>query len=91
MLYPCGIIQKISEFVLHLRKADAAVSLVTVGSRSYYIYRYEGSLYGIENAMVLFSYPKDAFHAPKALKAFISTDVSLGTEEILKNMWSSDL
>ncbi len=31
----------------------------------------------------LISYPKDAFHVPKALRAFISTDVSLSTREIL--------
>jgi len=83
VLYPCGIKQKVSEFALHLRKEDAAVSLVTVGSRSYYVYRYEGTLNGIENAVVLISYPKDAFHTPKALRAFISTDVSLSTREIL--------
>ena len=47
ILYPCGIKQKVSEFALHLRKTDAAVSLVTVGSRSYYVYRYEGNLNGI--------------------------------------------
>jgi len=56
---------------------------VTVGSRSYYVYRYEGSLNGIDNAAVLISYPKDAFHVPGALWAFISTDVSLITREIL--------
>ena len=83
ILYPCGIKQKISEFSLHLRKTDSDVSLVTVGSRSYYVYRYEGSLNGIDNAVVLISYPKDAFHVPKALRAFISTDVSLDTREIL--------
>lgn len=83
ILYPCGIKQKISEFALHLRKTDAAVSLVTVGSRSYYVYRYEGKLNGIENAVVLITYPKDAFQTPKALRAFISTDVSLSTKEIL--------
>ena len=83
VFYPCGIKQKVSEFALHLRKTDAAVSLVTVGSRSYYAYRYEGSLNGIENAAVLISYPKDAFHVPKALRAFISTDASLSTREIL--------
>ena len=83
IVYPCGIKQKISEFALHLRKTDSDVSLVTVGSRSYYVYRYEGSLNGIDNAVVLISYPKDAFHAPKALRAFISTDVSLSTREIL--------
>ena len=44
VLYPYGIKQKVSGFALHLRKTDTAVSLVTVGSRSYYVYRYEGSL-----------------------------------------------
>ncbi len=83
VLYPCGIKQKVSEFALHLRKTDAAVSLVTVGSRDYYVYRYEGNLNGIENAVVLVSYPKDAFHVAKALRAFISTDGSLSTREIL--------
>ena len=82
-LYPCGIKQKVSESARHLRKTDSNVNLVTIGSRSCYVYRYEGSLNGIENAVVLISYPKDAFHAPKALRAFISTDVSLSTQEIL--------
>ncbi len=93
VLYPCSIKQKVNEFALHLRKSDTAVSLVTVGSRSYYVYRYEGSRGGIENAVVLISYPKDAFHAPKALRAFISTDVSLSTREILDRYverWSND-
>lgn len=83
ILYPCGIRQKISGFALLIRKTDSDVSLVTVGSRKYYVYRYEGSLNGIDNAVVLISYPKDAFHVPKALRAFISTDVSLSTQEIL--------
>lgn len=50
---------------------------MTVGNRSYYVYRYEGSLNGIENAVVLISYPKGAFHVPKVLRAFVSKDVSL--------------
>ena len=83
VIYPCGIKQKISGYALHLRKTDTAVSLVTVGSRQYYVYRYEGKLNEVENAVVLLSYPRDAFHTPKALCAFISTDVSLNTREIL--------
>lgn len=47
------------------------------------MYRYEGNLHGVENAVVLISYPKEAIHDPKALRAFISTDVSLGTDENL--------
>ncbi|MDO5391631.1 MAG: hypothetical protein Q4F24_11165 [Eubacteriales bacterium] len=39
--YPYGIKQKVSEFAPHLRKTDAAVNLVTVGNRRYYVYRYE--------------------------------------------------
>ena len=58
---------------------------MTVGKRSYYVYRYEGKLNGIENAVVLISYPKDAFQVSGALRAFISTDVSLSTREILDN------
>ena len=34
--------------------------------------------------MVLLSYPKEAFGQPKALRAFLSTDVSLSTQEILE-------
>lgn len=56
---------------------------MTVGSRSYYVYRYEGNLNGVGDAVVLISYPKDAFHVPKALRAFICTDASLSTRGIL--------
>lgn len=83
VIYPCGIKQQISSFALHLRKTDSAVRLVTVGSRKYYVYRYEGPLNGLENAVVLITYPKDAFLTPKALRAFISTDTSLSTRQIL--------
>ncbi|MFQ7288956.1 MAG: transposase [Lacrimispora saccharolytica] len=44
ILYPCGIRQKASAFALHLRKTDPDVSLVTVGSREFYVYRYEGGV-----------------------------------------------
>ena len=77
------IVQEVSKLAIHVWKADADVSLVTIGNQSYYVYRYEGSFNGIDDAAVLISYPKDAFHAPGALRAFISTDASLGTQEIL--------
>ena len=83
ILYPCGIRQKASEFALHLRKTDPSVSLVTVGGRKFYVYRYEGELNGIPNAAVIFSYPKEAFGNRKALRIFISTNVRLSTQEIL--------
>ncbi len=37
----------------------------------------------LENAVVLLSYPEKVFGNPKALLAFLSTDVSLTTNEIL--------
>lgn len=84
IIYPCGIRQKASEFALHLRKEDPNVSLVTVGGRDFYVYRYEGELNDIMNAAVILSYPKEAFGAPKALRVFISTNAGLTTQDILE-------
>lgn len=84
IIFPCGIRQNISEFAKYIRKEDCDVSLVTVGRRRYYVYRYEGKLNGIENAVVLLTYPENAFQAPKALRAFLCTDVSMTTSEILE-------
>lgn len=83
IIYPCGIRTKVSEFALHLKKTDPGVSLVTVGSREFYVYRYEGELTDIPNAAVIISYPKEAFGNAKALRVFISTNVGLCTQEIL--------
>jgi hypothetical protein len=83
LIYPCNIKKRINEFALFMEQTDCDVRLVTVGSRQYYVYRYEGRLKDIDDAVVLISYPKDAFHNPKALRAFISTDTSLSTDEIL--------
>lgn len=94
ILYPCGIRQKASAFALHLRKTDPGVSLVTVGSREFYVYRYEGELNDIPNAAVILSYPKEAFGNPKALRVFLSTDIRLSTLEILETYtkrWSIEL
>lgn len=45
--------------------------------------RYERKLNGSENAVVLLSYPEKVFGNPKALRAFLSTNASLSTGEIL--------
>ena len=83
IIYPCGIRQKVSEFALHLRKEDPDVSLVTVDNRNFYVYRYEGKLNDIPNAVVIISYPENAFGTPEALRVFISTNAGLSTQEIL--------
>ena len=83
MLYPFGVKTKLREFAALLSATHSDFHLVTVKKRRYYVYRYEGKLNGIENAIVLLSYPEKAFGNPKALRAFLSTDVSLSTNEIL--------
>lgn len=83
MLYPFGIKKKLSEFVAVLSVSRSDFHPVTVKNKKYYVYRYEGKLNGVENAVVLLSYPHKAFGNPKALRAFLSTDVSLTTDEIL--------
>lgn len=83
MLSSFGIRKKLSKFAALLYVIHSDFNLVTVKSKNYYVYRYEGKLNGIENAVVLLSYPEKAFGNPKALRAFLSTDASLSTDEIL--------
>ena len=83
VIFPAGIKRQISQFAPYIRKTDPNVSFVTVGKRQYYVYRYEGNLNDLEHAVVLISYPGDAFGVPKALRAFICTDADLSTSEIL--------
>ena len=79
MLYPFGF----NEFAALLSTTRSHFHLVTVKKQNYYVYRYEGNLNGIENAVVLLSYPEKAFGNPRALRAFLSTDVSLSVNETL--------
>ena len=81
ILYPQGIRVRLDTFASYATKKD--VHLVTVNGSNYWVYRYEGALNDIENAVVLFCWPKDAFQEPKALHAFLCTDVSLETQTIL--------
>lgn len=74
MLYSFGIKTKLSEVAALLSAARSDFYLVTLKNQTYYVYRYEGKLNGIENAVILFSYPKRAFGNSKALRAFLSTD-----------------
>ena len=84
LLYPSEMKKKLSELAAELSTTHNGFDLVTVNKRKYYVYRYKGNLNGIENAVVLLSYPEKAFGNPKALRAFISTNVDLSTQEILR-------
>lgn len=65
LLYPSGMKKKLSELAAELSVTEKGFDLVTVKNRKYYVYRYEGNLNGIENAVVLLSYPEKAFGNPK--------------------------
>ena len=83
IIYPQGVGLSMSEFAtMYIRKSDT--NLVTVGRKKYYVYRYEGSLNGIENAVVLISYPEAAFGEAYALRTFLCTDTNLDTHTILE-------
>lgn len=59
--------------------------LVTVGGHEYWAHRYEGALNGIKKAVILLTFPKNAFGKKNALRVFICSDISLSDEEILSH------
>ena len=83
VIFPRGIRIQIQQYAQYIRKGDPSVSLVTVAGRKYYVYRYEGNLSNVENAIVLICFPRNAFGNLHAMRAFISTDISLSSQEIL--------
>ena len=83
IVYPKGVKCSVSRLAAALKESTLPFRTVTVKGHQYNIFRYEGNLNGIDNAVVLISFPVGQMSNPKALRAFISTDVSLSTEEIL--------
>ena len=81
VIYPQGIRIQIKDFQPYIEKND--VHLVTVGRSSYWVYRYEGALNGIDHAAVLLCWPKDGFKNPRCLHAFLCTNTELDTQTIL--------
>ena len=94
IIYPNQIRQQAKNFALCICEDDSNVSLVTVGKRNYYVYRYQGQINGHDDAVVLLSYPENAFGEAKALRVFISTRTELSAQEILSlyaNRWSIEV
>ena len=56
---------------------------MTVGKRSYYVYRYQGKMNDHKDAVVLLSYPEKFFGEAKVLRVFISTHTEFTAQEIL--------
>ncbi len=83
IIYPADVKQQIKAFSAYIDKSDTNVSLVTVGKRQYYVYRYEGKINDFNDVVILISFPKNDFGNSKALRAFLSTNIGLSTQEIL--------
>ena len=87
ILYPCGVKMNVCEFARTLSHI-ALFHIVTVKGRKYYVYRYEGRLNNIENAVVLICYPVSAFAQEKALRTFICTNADLASDEEILNLYA---
>lgn len=70
VIYPFGLKTSIKEFSKHIRKNETCP--VTVGDSKYYVYRYEGKINNLENAVILICWSKtDLSDKPSYI---ISTD-----------------
>jgi hypothetical protein len=89
ILFPQGIHTSATELARHISEEETR--LVTVGESSYHVYRYEGALKEIENAVVLLCWPQGKVGDPSTLRCFLSMDCSLANETILdfySDRWS---
>ena len=66
IVYHNQVKQQAKQFAPGICKNDPNVSLVTVGKRSYYVYRCQGKMNGHKDAVVLLSYPEKSFREAKA-------------------------
>ncbi|MEB3752223.1 IS701 family transposase [Geobacillus icigianus] len=82
ILYPKGIAIQAKKFARYIEPNDTR--LVTVGKERYRVYRYEGAIHGLEDAVVLLAWKADEPMTPDHLHVVLSTDRELGDEEILR-------
>ena len=91
VIYPPGHERlgiKLNRMTNTLTKDD--VSLVKVGSNEYYVYTYRGKLNDIKNSLIALCWPKEALFKDGCLRAFITLDTALTTDELLnhyKHRW----
>lgn len=82
ILYPKGIAIQAKEFARYIEPNDTR--LVTVGNERYRVYRYEGALNGLDDAVVLLAWKADQPMTPDHLHVILSTDRELSDEDILR-------
>ncbi|HML06230.1 MAG TPA: transposase [Methanobacterium sp.] len=83
-IYPNGRKKgiQIKGFARDLKAKD--LNLVTVRGKRYYTYRYHGKIRGFKDVVIVITCPRGKFRNKKSLKAFICTDVTKTTAEILR-------
>jgi len=79
IFYPMGIRHKLSEFIQYITDSD--LDLVTVKGKDYKIYRYEGHMNDLENAVVLITWDISSPNAEP--KYILCTDVTLDSKTIM--------
>lgn len=90
VIYPGGIKTSVKEFSTFIRKDETCP--VTAGDATYYVYRYEGKINGLENTVILICWSEaDLSDNPTFI---VSTDVSLTTSTIIgyyQNRWDIEV
>ncbi len=71
------------DFIKTLKQHE--LDLVTVGGKTYYTYTYLGKINGFKKVKMIMSWSKNALWNKHALKCFISLDIELSTQQILKH------
>ncbi|BBW97112.1 IS701 family transposase [Geobacillus icigianus] len=82
ILYPKGIAIQAKKFARYIEPNDTR--LVTVGKERYRVYRYEGAIHGLDDAVVLLAWKADEPMTPDHLHVVLSTDRELSDEDILR-------
>ncbi|MEB3749923.1 hypothetical protein EP10_000762 [Geobacillus icigianus] len=82
ILYPKGIAIQAKKFARYIEPNDT--HLVTVGKERYRVYRYEGAIHGLDDAVVRLAWKADEPMTPDHIHVVLSTDRELGDEEILR-------
>lgn len=83
IIYPNGIKYQAKEFAKYIEEKET--DFVTVDKQSYRVYRYEGKLNDMEDAVVLMCWKADQPMEPKHMRCFLSTDKRLTNEAILSH------
>ena len=85
---------QIGQLASALQMAGLNADLVTVGKREFYVYSCKVQIENTGEAIVLLTYPREAFGKPSALRAFVCTAASLTLDEILAHYvirWSIEV